>query len=59
MGSKQLIENWRDTADDNNPAGGLFASGEYAEADIVGRSAAAESLICGTACTGHSTKVCC
>ena len=59
MSNTQRIENWRDTADLDNPAGPLFASGEYAEADIVGRSAAAETLICGTACTGHSTHVCC
>ncbi len=59
MEHQALIENWRDEADMENPAGPLFAGGDYAEADIVGRSETGISLVCGTVCTGHSTKVCC
>lgn len=62
----QLVEGW------DNPAGPLFASGEYAEADITLESILAASGCnppppppdqtvggCGTACTGSAGRLCC
>ncbi|HEY2071611.1 MAG TPA: DUF6229 family protein [Rhizomicrobium sp.] len=55
-----LAAQWRDGADIDNPAGPLFAGGEYAAADIV---AAAEPTTLGgvpcSACTGSHTNPCC
>jgi len=33
--SAELVEQWRNDGEDDNPAGPLFAAGEFAEADIV------------------------
>ncbi len=55
-----LAAQWRDGADIDNPAGPLFAGGEYVAADIV---AAAEPTTLGghppSACTGSHTISCC
>ena len=52
----ELVAQWR-TREDDNPAGPLFATGEFAEADIV--NATAEYWTCGTACSGSVTRFCC
>ena len=51
-----LVEHWRNGGGQNNPAGPLFAAGEFAEADIV---SATPGLTCGTACSGSFTRQCC
>jgi len=53
----ELVAQWRDHENTDNPAGPLFASGEFAEADIV--NASAEYWTCGTACSGSITRFCC
>jgi hypothetical protein len=55
--SAELVAQWRDQGNQNNPAGPLFAAGEFAEADIV--NATAEYWTCGTACSGSFTRQCC
>ena len=52
----ELVAQWRNHEQDN-PAGPLFAAGEFAEADIV--NASAEYWTCGTACSGSITRLCC
>ena len=52
----EMVAQWRNHEQDN-PAGPLFAAGEFAEADIV--NASAEYLTCGTACSGSITRLCC
>ncbi|HEY4677308.1 MAG TPA: DUF6229 family protein [Candidatus Angelobacter sp.] len=51
-----LVEHWRKDGGQNNPAGPLFASGQFAEADIVNATA---EITCGTACSGSITRPCC
>jgi hypothetical protein len=51
-----LIAAWRSQADENNPAGPLFAGGEFVEADIIGDVTAST---CGTGCSGSRTHYCC
>ncbi len=53
-----LIEQWRTDADASNPAGPLFAGGEYAEADIVGDVIHITGQ-CGTGCSASRTHYCC
>jgi hypothetical protein len=55
--SAEVVAQWRDQGNQNNPAGPLFAAGEFAEADIV--NATAEYWTCGTACSGSITRQCC
>jgi hypothetical protein len=55
--SEELVAQWRNRAEQDNPAGPLFAAGEFAEADIV--NATAEFITCGTACSGSFTRQCC
>jgi hypothetical protein len=55
--SAELVAQWRAQGNQNNPAGPLFAAGEFAEADIV--NATAEYWTCGTACSGSITRQCC
>jgi hypothetical protein len=50
-----LVAQWRNTETDN-PAGPLFISGEYAEAEIIGEGFFST---CGTECTGSLTRTCC
>ncbi|MDH5822863.1 DUF6229 family protein [Luteimonas sp. RD2P54] len=57
-----VVAQWRNDADAGNPAGPLFISGEYAEADIVSEKQRATFFTlcgCGTACTGSQTRQCC
>ena len=55
LGSAELVARWRNGSQ-NSPAGPLFASGEFAEADIVNATA---TITCGTACSGSWTRECC
>ena len=50
-----LVAQWRNQEQDN-PAGPLFAAGEFAEADIVN---ATPGITCGTACSGSIGHPCC
>jgi hypothetical protein len=52
-----LVAQWRNNVEQDNPAGPLFAAGEFAEADIV--NATSEYWTCGTACSGSVTRLCC
>ena len=54
--SSQVGERWVLSAEGDNPAGPLFAGGEYAAADIVG--SATRSTAC-SACSGSHTASCC
>jgi hypothetical protein len=54
--SAELVAQWRNLGEQNNPAGPLFAAGEFAEADIIN---ATPGLTCGTACSGSFTRQCC
>jgi hypothetical protein len=51
----ELVAQWRNGEDDN-PAGPLFAAGQFAEADIVN---AITKITCGTACSGSVGHPCC
>jgi hypothetical protein len=55
LNGEELVAQWRNQADDN-PAGPLFAAGEFAEADIVN---ATPGITCGTACSGSIGHPCC
>jgi len=55
--AEELVASWRTGTGADNPAGPLYASGEHAEADIVG--AAGPSFTCGTVCTYSRTRFCC
>jgi hypothetical protein len=53
----ELVAQWRNHGEQDNPAGPLFAAGEFAEADIV--NATPEYYTCGTYCTGSVRVQCC
>jgi hypothetical protein len=53
----ELVAQWRDHGEHDNPAGPLFATGEFAEADIV-NSTADFGTRCSI-CTGSSPVACC
>jgi hypothetical protein len=55
--SQDLVAQWRNTEIDN-PAGPLFISGEFAEAEIIGEGFIFTAQ-CGTACSGSATRQCC
>jgi len=52
----ELVAQWRNHGEEDNPAGPLFAAGEFAEADIVN---ATPGITCGTYCTGSVRVQCC
>lgn len=52
----ELVAQWRDQENQDNPAGPLFAAGEFAEDDIVN---ATPGITCGTACSGSIGHPCC
>lgn len=54
----EIVSSWRNNADASNPAGSLFASGEFAEADIVCETSTGSGM-CGTACTWSVGRQCC
>lgn len=51
----ELVAQWRNDEQDN-PAGPLFAAGEFAENDIVNPT---PGFTCGTACSGSIGHPCC
>jgi hypothetical protein len=51
-----LVAQWRNHGQDN-PAGPLFAAGEFAESDIV--NATSEFATKCSACTGSTGNPCC
>ena len=53
----ELVAQWRNHGEQDNPAGPLFAAGEFAEADIV--NATSDFATCGTYCTGSVRVQCC
>ena len=55
--SAELVAQWRNQGELDNPAGPLFAAGEFAEADIV--NSTAEFWTRCSACTGSSPVHCC
>jgi hypothetical protein len=53
-----LVAQWRNSEIDN-PAGPLFISGQFSEADIISENTSGTSGHCGTACSGSVTRQCC
>lgn len=60
MSGQELVQNWLKSANNANPAGSLFVSGKFAEADIVNQTNN-ETITgwCGSACTWSATRECC
>lgn len=54
----KIAASWRNSASGENPAGELFASGTFAEADIVCETGTGSGK-CGTVCTGSTIAHCC
>lgn len=52
----ELVAQWRNHGEDN-PAGPLFAAGQFAESDIV--NATSEFATKCSACTGSTGNPCC
>lgn len=52
----ELVAQWRNRVEEDNPAGPMFAAGEFAEADIVNVT---HKITCGTACSGSVGHPCC
>ena len=57
LDSAEVVAQWRNQENDDNPAGPLYAAGQFAEADLV--NATAEVWTCGTYCTGSVRVQCC
>jgi uncharacterized protein DUF6229 len=53
----ELVAQWRNVGVQDNPAGPLFAAGEFAEADIV--NATAEFYTRCSGCSGSYGWPCC
>lgn len=53
----ERIEQWRNNGVQDNPAGPLFAAGEFAEADIV--NATSEFITRCSGCSGSFGHPCC
>jgi len=53
----KLVKQWRDQENQDNPAGPLYAAGEFAEADIV--NASSEFITRCSACSGSAGHPCC
>ena len=53
----ELVEQWRTLEEQDNPAGPLYAAGEFAEADIV--NAASEFVTRCSGCSGSAGRPCC
>lgn len=58
MSGHDLVQQWLSDASSDNPAGSLFVSGEFAEADITCETTTGSGR-CGTACSGSLTRYCC
>ncbi len=65
MENMGVAAQWRNEADAENPAGPLFAGGEFAASDIISATdlvtttPACETTHCGTACSGSAGNPCC
>jgi hypothetical protein len=46
--AEKIAARWRESTDGDNPAGPLYAGGEFAEADMVGGATLDTSDFCGT-----------
>lgn len=57
--TNDVVSQWRTNDDPASPAGPLFTSGAFAEADIVSETRIVTVGGCGTACTGSRTRQCC
>jgi hypothetical protein len=57
LDSAELVARWRNRGEEDNPAGPLFAAGEFAEADIV--NATSEFATKCSACSGSAGNPCC
>jgi hypothetical protein len=62
--TQEQINNWRNYAGDDSPAGPLFVSGKFAESDIVSSTNVTTlggicSGRCGTVCSGSAGHPCC
>ena len=57
LDSAELVAQWRNQGEQDNPAGPLFAAGEFAEADIV--NATSEFITRCSACSGSAGHPCC
>ena len=55
--SHELVAQWRNSAENNNPAGPLFAAGAFAEDDIVWDCGGNTSPGCSCNCGTHITAV--
>lgn len=55
--SAELVAQWRDQENQDNPAGPLYAAGEFAEAEIV--NASSEFITRCSACSGSLHIECC
>lgn len=53
-----LVAGWRASAGSDNPAGPLYAGGEFAVADMISESNSVTGQ-CGTICTGSLVAQCC
>lgn len=55
--AERTAEQWRTSADTDNPAGPLYASGAFAEADLI-EAETSYTGIC-SACSASHTHPCC
>jgi hypothetical protein len=55
--SEELVAQWRNQEEQDNPAGPLFAAGEYAESDIVNATSEFDTRCSG--CSGSAGRPCC
>ena len=55
---QDISARWRNHADQDNPAGPLFTSGNNTQADIVCETGTISGR-CGTVCTGSTINACC
>lgn len=58
MKEADFVARWRAQASIENPAGPLYAGGEFAVADMISEASATTDR-CGTICTGSLDKQCC
>jgi len=56
--AQETAAKWRTTADDSNPAGPLYSSGVFAEADIVAQEFIVTLHGC-SACSASGAGECC
>jgi hypothetical protein len=63
--TREMADQWRSNANADSPAGPLFVSGKFAEADITGHAQIITNVLvcdsgrCGTACSGSAGRACC